>query len=121
MAIHAFDYLKDYTIKDWYPIFIIVCGYILFRPYLVKIGAELQKRQHRKAGEEAKAELAKQALEPPKPDEVYVEEVRHEVWGRNARRKQKERIKEIEKAFKRKQEMEYVGESDEEIEEFLEK
>ncbi|KAK9326154.1 hypothetical protein V1517DRAFT_69054 [Lipomyces orientalis] len=119
MAIKLFDNLKDYTLKDYFPIFIVITGYILFRPYLMKLGGELQKREHRKANERARAEAAAQALAPPAPDEQFAEESTQSVWGRNARRRQKERIKEIEKAYRRKAEMETEEESDKEIEDLL--
>ncbi|KAK9457228.1 DUF1531-domain-containing protein [Dipodascopsis uninucleata] len=122
MAIHIFDSLKEYSIRDYYPIFIIVCGYILFRPYLIKIGAQLQKRDHRRTHEAEKQKLAAEALNAqPKVDEQYVEETNNEVWGRNARLRQKVAIKKIEQALERKSEMEKEDESDKEIEEFLEK
>ncbi|KAK9369366.1 hypothetical protein V1509DRAFT_620566 [Lipomyces kononenkoae] len=120
MAIRIFDRLSEYTLKDYFPIFIVVTAYLLFRPYLVKLGGELQKREHRKASEQAKAEAAVKALEPSQPDEQFVEESTQAVWGRNARRRQKDSIKEIEKAFRRKAEMEAEYESDKEIEDLLE-
>ncbi|KAK9459001.1 protein trafficking Pga2 [Lipomyces oligophaga] len=119
MHIAIFDRLKDYTLKDYYPLFIIVTGYMLFRPYLMKLGGELQKREHRKASQESAIAAAKAAVEPPKSDEQFITETESRSWGRNARRRQKERIKEIEKSFARKKEMETEYESDKEIEEFL--
>ncbi|KAK9236048.1 hypothetical protein V1525DRAFT_408135 [Lipomyces kononenkoae] len=120
MAIKLFDNLKEYTLKDFFPIFIVITGYMLFRPYLMKLGGELQKREHRKASEQAKAEAAAKAMAPPKPDDQFIEESTQSVWGRNARRRQKESIKEIEKAYRRKAEMEVEYESDKEIEDLLE-
>ncbi|KAK9465705.1 protein trafficking Pga2 [Lipomyces arxii] len=106
MAIHLLDGLKDYSLKDYFPIFIVVSAYILFRPYLVKIGETIQKRQYRKMSEENAKQAGIEALQPPNPDGQFIEETEASVWGRNARKRQKDKIKEIEKAFKRKQEME---------------
>jgi hypothetical protein len=119
MAIKIFDNLKDYTLKDYFPMFIVVAGYLLFRPYLMKLGGELQKREHRKVNERARAEAAAKVMAPPPPDEQFNEESTQSVWGRNARRRQKERIKEIEKPYRRKAEMEAEDESDKEIEDLL--
>ncbi|KAK7208079.1 protein trafficking Pga2 [Myxozyma melibiosi] len=119
MEIKIFDHLKDYTIKDYYPIFIIVTGYMLFRPYLMKIGAELQKREHRKAGAETREAAVKKALSLEDVDEQFEEETVKNVWGRNARKRQKNVMKQIEKRYERQAEIEANYESDEEIAEFL--
>ncbi|KAK9383904.1 uncharacterized protein V2V93DRAFT_363002 [Kockiozyma suomiensis] len=117
--IKIFDHLKDYTIRDYFPIFIIVTGYMLFRPYIMKIGGELQKREHRKAGMESRDAAVKKALSLEEVDEQYQEETSKSVWGRNARRRQKNVMKQIEKRFARQEEMDANYESDKEIDEFL--
>ncbi|EPX72251.1 trafficking protein Pga2 [Schizosaccharomyces octosporus yFS286] len=52
MNIDVSGYLRSYTIRDWIRICIYICGYLLLRPYLMKIGAKLQEKGHKKAEEQ---------------------------------------------------------------------
>ncbi|KAK9476645.1 hypothetical protein V1514DRAFT_336183 [Lipomyces japonicus] len=117
--LHIFDNYKDKSLREYFPVFIAVSGYILFRPYLMKWSENVQKAQLRKTSQEEINEIAKQALEPAKPDEEVITEYENNVWGRSARRRQRDRIREIEKAQRRQAEMEQEDDSDKEIEDLL--
>ncbi|KAK9470041.1 kinase-like domain-containing protein [Dipodascopsis tothii] len=125
MAFQFMELLAEkYSMKDYFLIFIIVSGYLLFRPQLVKLGGTLQKRglrqmeaRDKKAAEEAAARAASQ----PEPDnDTFVAESSKQSWGRHARRRQTDSIKKLERALERKAEMEQEDDSDKEIEDLLE-
>ncbi|EPY49183.1 trafficking protein Pga2 [Schizosaccharomyces cryophilus OY26] len=52
MNIDFTGYLQSYTIKDWIRICIYICGYLLLRPYLMKIGEKLQEKDHKRSEEQ---------------------------------------------------------------------
>ncbi|EEB05895.1 trafficking protein Pga2 [Schizosaccharomyces japonicus yFS275] len=49
-------YLASYTAKDWLRIVIYIGGYMLLRPYLIKWGAKIQEKQHKKSLEQQELE-----------------------------------------------------------------
>ncbi|KAF1962867.1 DUF1531-domain-containing protein [Byssothecium circinans] len=115
--------------KAWIRLVIIVGTYCLIRPYLMKLGARLQQRQHEHANaENTSAAVHPNELRTGKKYEIPgVEEDSDEDgddneganWGRNARVRQRKFIRNaLEKEEKRLRD-EQEAESDKEIEDLL--
>jgi hypothetical protein len=116
------------TPKSWIRLITAVGAYILLRPYLMKLGAHLQKKQLEKEEarmEEERAVVSANELRtgrkiqiPGVESEDDEEEVREGEWGRKARVRQRKIVK---KAMERHEELlSMVGhESDKDIEDLL--
>ncbi|KAF2658459.1 DUF1531-domain-containing protein [Lophiostoma macrostomum CBS 122681] len=120
----------DMRPKDYIRLVIIVGTYCLIRPWLMKLGAHMQAKQHKKDSEETAAEIhpnelrgGKGKIEIPglgdSDEEEDAEETQPGQWGRTARVRQRKFIRQtLEKEEKRLRD-EQEDESDKEIEEFL--
>jgi hypothetical protein len=117
------------TPKSWIRLITAVCAYVLLRPYLMKLGAHIQRKQLEKEEarmEEERAVISANELRtgrkvkiPGVESDDDEEEVREGEWGRKARVRQRKLVK---KAMERHEEMlSMVGhESDKDIEDLLE-
>lgn len=120
------DAFQRMTPKDYLRLVVIVCAYMLLRPYIIKLGARVQAQQLEKAQREEAVEAAMNGNDlrglnsVPIPgvdsesEEENPEDKQREQWGRKARLRQRRMIREAIIA------REEDGESDEEIKEFLE-
>src|SRR5947199_6515152 len=91
------DYIKSYRVQgivllrmgltlDWIRLVIIVGGYILLRPILIRYGAKLQERQLEKEDAKVTNEVVK---EGKKKDKAVLTDLQ---WGANARNRQQKRF-----------------------------
>ena len=133
---------SDMSPKDYIRLIIIVCTYLLIRPYLLKLGAHVQKKQlekeERRAEEERKAregglnandlrggrkiEIPGVESEDEDEEEVVVDATTGErvhEWGRKARVRQRKFIRKTMEEHERRL-AEKATESDQEIEDLLE-
>ncbi|KAF2256999.1 DUF1531-domain-containing protein [Trematosphaeria pertusa] len=113
--------------KGWIRIVMIVGTYALLRPYLMKLGAKMQEKQHAKesaeSGEIHPNELRGQGkVEIPgvgDSDEEDEEEEKVGQWGRKARVRQRKFIRDALAKEEERLRDEQEAESDKELEEFL--
>jgi hypothetical protein len=95
----AFD---DMTPKNWIRLTVIVCAYLLIRPYLLKLGARVQEKQMEKAAKEMGIEpgtkinandlRGAKKVDIPGVDSDSEEEGK-EQWGRKARVRQRKVVR----------------------------
>jgi hypothetical protein len=70
MAFGFPEALSQYGLKDWLRLIVIVCGYLILRPHLLKLAEKTQKRQHeREDQKQAEAEAKRLIDDPDKKDE----------------------------------------------------
>ena len=123
---NTFDRL---TLQDYIRLIIVIGAYSLLRPYLIKLGARFQAKDHEREIDpdeiSSVAAISPNSLRgkvhvPEDTDSESEEEGRKKTdWGKKARRRQRKVIKQLlEEDEKRKREEE-EAESDKEIEEFL--
>jgi hypothetical protein len=118
--------------KDYIRMVIIIGTYCLIRPWLMKLGAHMQAKQHKKDSEEeiAGAEIHPNELrggqgkiEIPglgdSDEEEDAEDTQPGQWGRTARVRQRKFIRQTLEKAEQKLKDEQEDESDKEIEEFL--
>ncbi|CAB89001.1 protein trafficking protein Pga2 [Schizosaccharomyces pombe] len=131
MGFDVAGYLQSYSLKDWIRIIVYVGGYMLIRPYLMKLGAKIQEREHRKSLLEGEVDgtLDPEMTHGTKPkehgefdtdDEEEEENPDAEFrWGYSARRRIR---KQREEYFKNqdKSPLDAYADDDEDIEEHLE-
>ncbi|KAF2741099.1 DUF1531-domain-containing protein [Polyplosphaeria fusca] len=109
-------------IKDYIRLVMIVCSYLLLRPYLMKLGAKIQEKQHAKDAEETvNPNDLRGNIEIPGVDDSDEEEEESKPgdWGKSARVRQRKFIRDTLEKEERKLQEEQEDESDKEIEEFL--
>lgn len=116
------------TLKDYIRLIIIMGGYALLRPYIMKIGEKLQMRQHEKdaasgTGEIHPNELRGKKMAIPGLDEDTDDEDDESApadWGRTARVRQRKFIREaLEKEEERLRDQ-FNAKDDQDIAEYLE-
>ena len=113
---------------------VIICGYLLIRPYLMKWAGAQQMKQHEAEEEASRAEREriaamspnelrglKVAAEIPGSDADLEAESSSTDWGTRARRRQREVLRRIMDAEEKRLEEITADEEDKDIEEFLEK
>jgi hypothetical protein len=120
--------------KDYIRLVIIIGGYCLLRPYLMKLGAKLQARQHERdsamsvePGSAMDGNDLRGKKKMPIPgldsddedDEEESSEVTAGDWGRNARIRQRNFIRQKLEEHEQRLREEAEAASDKEIEEFL--
>lgn len=128
---HAAQSSRNLTPKDYIRLLVIVGGYCLLRPYLIKLGGRFQAADHER--ELDGTEISSSAAVSPDslrghvdiPDDSESEEeiggATGTNWGGNARRRQRKLIKSIVDAEEQLRAEEEEADSDKEIEEFLRK
>lgn len=114
------------TLKQGLRLTIIVCAYLLLRPYLLKLGAKVQQSQMEKEAKKLEAERATKMNANDLRGGKRIEEVESESeeeskeqWGKKARLRQRKVVKKAMEAQERKLEAR-ATESDKEIEDLLE-
>lgn len=117
--------------KDYVRLIAIVGGYLLLRPYLLKLGARAQEQQHAKESSEGDASMSPNELRGAEKIEIPGVEDNEESegeegeggkseWGRGARLRQRKFIRQALKAHEdRLRAEEEETASDKEIEQFL--
>jgi len=78
------EYLQSYRIQDWLRLVIIIGGYLLLRPILVRYGAKLQEKHYEKEGAKS---VSKDGLARQRKNE---QQDRDDLqWGAGARIRQR--------------------------------
>jgi hypothetical protein len=117
----SFDRMQ---LKDYIRLVTIVGGYLILRPYLLKLGEKVQEKQLAKNAEES-AEIHPNELrgkvEIPGVDDSDEEddESKPGDWGRSARVRQRKFIRDAMEQAEQKLQQEQEDEEDKDIEEFL--
>jgi hypothetical protein len=123
------DTISQLTLEKYVRLVVIVCAYALLRPYILKLAGKHQTGEHEKEASktEAAAAAASAAAGRPKPlqDQVQVPEDSDDGeegeatgadWGKKARRRQRQFVRNILEADEKRRREE---EEDKDIEEFL--
>ncbi|KAI9774358.1 MAG: hypothetical protein M1840_004252 [Geoglossum simile] len=123
------DSVSQLSLRDYIRIVIILGGYALLRPYLLKLGGKFQAKDHERGLDPE--EMSSGAAMPINSlrGQVRVPEDTEEEddggsgtgaeWGRTARRRQRDMIRKILEG-EEKRKAEEAEDSDKDIEEFLE-
>ncbi|KAF2190817.1 DUF1531-domain-containing protein [Zopfia rhizophila CBS 207.26] len=116
-------------LQDYIRLIVIIGGYCLLRPYLMKLGAKMQTKAHEKDAVEGAGEAEihpnelRGKVEIPGVEDSDEEEEDEEAkpgdWGRNARVRQRKFIREALEREEQRLRDEQEAESDKDIEEFL--
>ncbi|KAI1100725.1 DUF1531-domain-containing protein [Jackrogersella minutella] len=116
------------TPKQWLRLVIFVGGYMLLRPYIIKLGAKHQEKQMEKQfkeEEERQAQISPNELRgqqiglPEDSDDDEQVETTASDWGKKARKRQRNMIKKLlDTEEKRLQELQ-EDEEDKDIEQYL--
>jgi len=120
----------ELTLHKWIRIVIIVGGYLLLRPYLMKLTGSEQMKQHENEEKEANKRAvlspndlrggkAKVQIPTADADDV-AEEVTGSEWGTKARKRQRQMLKKILSAEEQRLAEAQGDEDDKDIAEFLE-
>jgi hypothetical protein len=115
------DHLADYSAVHYLRLLVVVCAYLILRPYLLKFGEKIQKAQLDKQKAERDREAAAAIMEKEK---VAEEPKQNWKWGQKAKnkavRQRKVANKEISEADARKQAAIDQLDSDEDVADLLE-
>ena len=122
------------TLQDFLRLVIIVGGYAMLRPYLIKLGGRFQAKDHEREFDETEASsiaavsphsLRGQVTVPDDTDDEDSDGRDHSrhsktaEWGRQARHRQRHMIRRLLEAEERARQDEAASDSDRDIEEFL--
>ncbi len=123
------------TVQQWIRLVAIVGAYLLLRPYLIKLGARIQMKQHEKEEAASAEERANEAEMTPNdfrghkvviPEESDSEDDGDEGaqasaadWGKRARRRQRHMVKKILADHEKKLAEQQEDDEDKDIQEFL--
>lgn len=117
------------TVQDYLRLVVIVGGYALLRPYLIKLGARFQSKDHERELDPGEMSSTAAAAVNSLKGTVHVPEDtdsesegegrRGTDWGKKARRRQREMIRELLDVEEERRKAEQEAESDKEIEQFL--
>ncbi|KAI9776087.1 MAG: hypothetical protein M1839_000600 [Geoglossum umbratile] len=118
--------VSQLSLKDYIQIVIILGGYALLRPYLLKLAGKFQARDHERELDpnemSSDAAVSARSLhgQVQVPDDTDEEEGSGTGadWGRGARRRQREMVRRILEAEEKKR-VEEAEDSDKDIEEYL--
>lgn len=119
--------------ENWIRLVIIVGTYMLIRPYLLKLGAKQQMKQHEKEAAATEAEAIEKAKMSPNelrghkiadiPEDSDEEAPQAEAtstdWGKKARKRQRQMIKKILDAEEKRLQDLQDDDEDKDIQEFL--
>lgn len=118
--------LSNMTPEKYIRLIVIIGAYALLRPYIMKVGARFQAREHEK--EVDPDEMAAAAAIPPNslrgqvqvPDDSSDEgEGTAGDWGKKARRRQRQLVKKILDAEEELRRQQQEDDEDKDIQEFL--
>ncbi|KAI0877032.1 DUF1531-domain-containing protein [Hypoxylon argillaceum] len=113
------------TAKQWIRLIAIVGAYALLRPYVIKMGAKYQEKQFEKAQQEDTTQISPNQLrgelgipEDSEDDDEQAETTAAD-WGKKARKRQRNMIKQLLDAEERRLQETLDEQEDKDIEEFL--
>ncbi|MCJ1258098.1 hypothetical protein MMC24_005928 [Lignoscripta atroalba] len=118
------------TVENYIRLVVVIGGYCLLRPYLLKFGAKFQAKDHDRELDPNEMSSAaaispnslRGQIQVPEDSDSEVEQGAGTAtsWGRNARRRQRHMIRRIVEAEEKLKAEEAEADSDKEIAEFLE-
>jgi hypothetical protein len=117
--------LTNMTAQQWIRLVAIVGAYALLRPYVIKMGAKYQEKQFEKDQKEELAQITPNQLrgELDIPEDSDDEEEQGETtaadWGKKARKRQRNMIKQLLDAEEKRLQETLDEQEDKDIEEFL--
>jgi hypothetical protein len=112
-------------LQDLVRLIVVIGGYALLRPYLMQIGAKFQAEDHERAVDlddlkgPASTKSLQSQVEVPEDSDEEADQVDSAKWGRGARRRQREMIRNVLEAEEKRREEEQANDEDEDIQEFL--
>ncbi|KAI9857172.1 MAG: hypothetical protein M1824_004973 [Vezdaea acicularis] len=112
--------------QDYIRIVIIIGAYALLRPYLIKLGARFQAKDHERevdlaefeSEDPAKQKSLRSQVEVPSDSEDE-DDGKGPKWGRGARRRQRAMIRKLLEEDERRKQEEADADSDKDIEDLL--
>ncbi len=130
------------TVQQWIRLVAVVGAYLLLRPYIIKLGAKVQMKEHEKQEDQAAEEQAKEkTIDGRKvvlPEESDSDDddgdgdgdvgkgqaasgstTSAADWGKKARRRQRNMVKKMLAEHERKLQEQQEDEEDKDIQEFL--
>ncbi|KAI0400595.1 DUF1531-domain-containing protein [Xylaria palmicola] len=114
------------SLQQWIRLVAIVGAYALLRPYVIKMGAKHQEKQFEKAQQEDIAQISPNQLrggleipEPSDDDDDDEGETTAADWGKKARKRQRNMIKQLLDAEEKRLQETLDEQEDKDIEEFL--
>ncbi|KAI0967516.1 DUF1531-domain-containing protein [Xylaria arbuscula] len=118
--------ITNMTAQQWIRLVAVVGAYALLRPYIIKLGAKHQEKQFEKAQEET-ANISPNELRGelgiPDASDDEDEDVQGEAtaadWGKTARKRQRNMIKQLLDAEEQRLQETLDEQEDKDIEEFL--
>jgi len=119
---------SNMTAEKYIRLVAVVGAYALLRPYIMKLGAKLQTREHEKeldAGEMAAAEAAispnslRGQIEVPDDSDDDEAVVPEPNWGKKARKRQRQLVRKVLEAEEKLRREEQEDDEDKDIQEFL--
>ncbi|KAI1415189.1 DUF1531-domain-containing protein [Hypoxylon sp. FL1857] len=119
--------VSSMTPKQWIRLVVIVGGYALLRPYIIKLGAKHQEKQLEQQfqeEEERQAQISPNQLRgqvdiPEDSDEEEQAETTASDWGKKARKRQRNMIKKLLDAEEKRLQELQEDEEDKDIEQYL--
>jgi hypothetical protein len=110
--------------EKWIRLVIIIGGYMLLRPYLVKFASKQQMQQHQDEEKESKAKISPNELRgkvnlPEDSDEEEEAQASSTNWGKKARKRQRNMIKKMLDAEEQRLREQQEDDEDKDIEEYL--
>lgn len=115
--------LSEWNTVHYLRILVIVCAYLIIRPYLLKIGENIQKKQLEKQKEEDDRAAAAQAAIENEKSQTEQAPKQDWKWGQKAKskavRQRKVENKEISEAEAKKQGHAEQMDSDEDVSDLL--
>ncbi|TAQ86723.1 hypothetical protein B7494_g4958 [Chlorociboria aeruginascens] len=122
------EIFEGMTLQKYIRLVIIVGAYALLRPYLMKLGARAQTREHEKEVDPEEMEKAKAAISPNSlrgqvevPDDSAESEgeTTGADWGKKARRRQRQVVRKILEQDEKLRREQQEDDEDKDIQEFL--
>ncbi|CAN6659584.1 processing of GAS1 and ALP protein 2 [Trichomonascus vanleenenianus] len=113
------DSLSEYSIKDYLRIVMIICTYLIIRPYLVKVGENIQRKQYEKEGAK-KSEEGEE--EEPDFDKIAAEsstDSKEWSWGSGAKDRAAKQRKLAAEEIRRKEKIAQSLEEDDDVSDLL--
>jgi hypothetical protein len=126
---NVIDTFGSLTIEKYIRLVVIVGAYMLLRPYVMKLGAKVQGREHEKEVDTEELEKAPALTangirgQVEIPDDSDDEEGEGEAtgadWGKKARRRQRQLVKKLLEAEEQRRRELQEDDEDKDIQEFL--
>lgn len=111
------EYISEYELKYWLRLVVIICGYLLLRPHLLKLAERTQRKQQEREDQKEQEQKASELTEDPDQKEQESPSLSSEPWRWGAKA-----VKKAQKAGKGKKTKEQIAnemDSDEDVSDLL--